>query len=196
MADVTGQVTNTGDNATNTTVIDNQDNSGANDNTPSIEELMSQLASERAEKEKYKNASDKASSEAAKYKKELRSKQTAEEQEAEAKAEAERLQNEKYENAINELNRMKAVSAYKNVSDKSVEKLIDAVADADHSAIASIIENEIRAAVANAQTEWLKSRPPVNAGGEYSGMTKEQIMAITDRTERRKAIAMNPELFN
>lgn len=196
MADVTGQVTNTDGNATDTTVIDNQDNSGANDNTPSIEELMSQLASERAEKEKYKNASDKASSEAAKYKKELRSKQTAEEREAEAKAEAERLQNEKYENAINELNRMKAVSAYKNVSDKSVEKLIDAVTDADHSAIASIIENEIKAAVANAQTEWLKSRPPVNAGGEYSGMTKEQIMAITDRTERRKAIAMNPELFN
>lgn len=179
-----------------TIVTDNPiDNKGDN-NTPSIEELMSQLASERAEKEKYKNASDKASSEAAKYKKELRSKQSAEEQEAEAKAEAERLQNEKYENAINELNRMKAVSAYKNVSEKSVERLIDAVSEADHSAIASIIENEVKAAVANAQTEWLKSRPPVNAGGEYSGMTKEQIMAISDRTERRRAIAMNSSLFN
>lgn len=179
-----------------TTVTDKLADNKGNNNTPSIEELMSQLASERAEKEKYKNASDKASSEAAKYKKELRSKQSAEEQEAEAKAEAERLQNEKYENAINELNRMKAVSAYKNVSEKSVERLIDAVSEADHSAIASIIESEVKAAVANAQTEWLKSRPPVNAGGEYSGMTKEQIMAISDRTERRRAIAMNPSLFN
>jgi hypothetical protein len=26
-------------------------------------------------------------------------------------------------------------------------------------------------------------------------MTKEQIMAIPDRNERRKAIALNPELF-
>ena len=179
-----------------TIITDNPADNKGNNNTPSIEELMSQLASERAEKEKYKNASNKASSEAAKYKKELRSKQSAEEQEAEAKAEAERLQNEKYENAINELNRMKAVSAYKKVSEKSVERLIDAVSEADHSAIASIIESEVKAAIANAQTEWLKSRPPVNAGGEYSGMTKEQIMAISDRTERRRAIAMNPSLFN
>ena len=42
----------------------------------------------------------------------------------------------------------------------------------------------------------MKSRPRVNAGGEYSGMTKEQIMAIPDRNERRKAIAMNMDLFN
>lgn len=181
--------------ATETNGADGQKDGNA-ENTPSVEELLSQLAAERAEKEKYKNASDKASSEAAKYKKELRSKQTAEEQAAEAQAEAEKLQNEKYENAINELNRMKAVSAYKNVSDKAVEKLIDAVSDADHTAIAAIIESEVKAAVANAQTEWLKSRPPVNAGGEYAGMTKEQIMAISDRAERRKAIAMNPTLFN
>lgn len=181
--------------ATETNGADGQKDGNA-ENTPSVEELLSQLAAERAEKEKYKNASDKASSEAAKYKKELRSKQTAEEQAAEAQAEAEKLQNEKYENAISELNRMKAVSAYKNVSDKAVEKLIDAVSDADHTAIAAIIESEVKAAVANAQTEWLKSRPPVNAGGEYAGMTKEQIMAISDRTERRKAIAMNPTLFN
>ena len=42
----------------------------------------------------------------------------------------------------------------------------------------------------------MKSRPRMNVGGEYSGMTKEQIMAIPDRAERRRAIAMNPSLFN
>lgn len=162
--------------------------------TPTVEELMAQLASERAEKEKYKNASDKASSEAAQYKKQLRSKQTAEEQEAEAKAEAERLQNEKYENAVKELNHMKAVSAYKNVSEKSVETLIEAVAEGDHGAIAMIIDNEVKAAVAAAKADWMKNRPAVNAG-KYSSMTREQIMAIKDRNERLKAIAMNPTLF-
>ncbi len=162
--------------------------------TPTVEELMAQLASERAEKEKYKNASDKASSEAAQYKKQLRSKQTAEEQEAEAKAEAERLQNEKYENAIKELNHMKAVSAYKSISEKSIETLIEAVADGDHSAIATIIDNEVKAAVTAAKAEWMKTRPAVNAG-KYSSMTREQIMAITDRDERLKAIALNPTLF-
>lgn len=189
----------------NKTVTEPIDNKGADtkgtqkendNNTPSIEELMSQLASERAEKEKFKTQFDKASSEAAKYKKDLRSKQTAEEQEAEAKAEAERLQNEKYEEAIAELNRMKAVSAYKNVSEKAIDKLIDAVSDADHNAIATIIENEVKTAVANAQSEWMKSRPQVESGGQYAGMTKDEIMKIADRDERRKAIAMNFELFS
>ena len=99
-----------------------------------------------------------------------------------------------YENAMKELNHMKAVSAYKNVSEKSIETLIEAVAEGDHSAIATIIDNEVKAAVAAAKAEWMKTRPTVNAG-KYSSMTREQIMAITDRNERLKAIAMNPTLF-
>ena len=95
---------------------------------------------------------------------------------------------------MKELNHMKAVSAYKNVSEKSIETLIEAVAEGDHSAIATIIDNEVKAAVAAAKAEWMKTRPTVNAG-KYSSMTREQIMAITDRNERLKAIAMNPTLF-
>lgn len=163
--------------------------------TPTVEELMAQLASERAEKEKYKNASDKASSEAAQYKKQLRSKQTAEEQEAEAKAEAERLQNERYENAIKELNHMKAVSAYKNVSEKSIETLIEAVAEGDHSAIATIIDNEVKAAVANAKAEWMKSRPPVNIGSiDDNAPTKEEF-ARMNYSKRVEFKAKHPELY-
>lgn len=163
---------------------------------PTVEELMAQLATEKADRAKEKQALDKALKEKGELTKALRAKQTTEEQEAEAKAEAERLQNEKYEEAIKELNHIKAVNAYKSVSEKSIEKLIDAVSDADHNAIAAIIEAEKKAAVAEAQMEWMKSRPRMNIGGEYSGMTKEQIMAIPDRAERRKAIAMNMELFN
>lgn len=163
--------------------------------TPTVEELMAQLASERAEKEKYKNASDKASSEAAQYKKQLRSKQTAEEQEAEAKAEAERLQNEKYENAVKELNHMKAVAAYKSISEKSVDNLIEAVTESDHSAIAAIIENEVKAAVANAKAEWMKSRPPVNIGSiEDNAPTKEEF-ARMNYSKRVEFKAKHPELY-
>ena len=171
----------------------------ANDSekTPTVEELMTQLANERAEKERYKNASDKASSEAAAYKKQLRSKQTAEEQEAEAKAEAEKLQNEKFESMSKELNHIKAVNAYqKTISDdKSIEALIDAVADADHSMIASVIENEVQRRVKSEKAEWLKSRPPVNAGsGEDSTITQEQFnkMNYHERVEFKNK---NPELY-
>lgn len=188
--------TNTNNNVdTQATQTQVQEQQKAN-NTPSVEELMAQLANERAEKEKYKNASDKASSEAAKYKKELRSKQTAEEQEAEAKAEAEKLREEELEALRKELNHNKAVSAYKAIqSEKVVETLIEAVSESDHNAIAAIIENEKKAAVKEAQAEWLNSRPQANAGA-YSSMTREQIMAIPDRNERIRAIAQNQHLFS
>lgn len=191
MADVTTNTNGTGE--TEPTDANTQRQSEGK-KTPTVEELMAELANARAEREKYKNASDKATSEAAKYKKELRSKQTAEEQEAEAKAEADRQKDEQLENVTKELNHIKAVAAYKSVSEKSVERLVEAVTDADHAAIAAIIDGEVKAAVAAAKAEWIKSRPRVNTGA-YSGMTKDQIMAITDRAERRKAIAMNQELF-
>lgn len=193
MADVeTNNTSTVADEATN----QQTETKKAESNAPTVEELMAQLAAEKAEKEKYKSASDKASSEAAKYKKELRSKQTAEEQEAEAKAEADKLRDEELENLRKELNHNKAVAAYKGINnEKTVETLIDAVSESDHNAIAAIIENEKKAAVKEAQAEWLKSRPQANAGA-YSSMTKEQIMAIPDRQERLKAIALNQNLFS
>lgn len=186
---------------TNVSTVDAQQQSNEpvkahENNAPTVEELMAQLATERAEKEKYKSASDKASSEAAKYKKELRSKQTAEEQEAEAKAEADKLRDEELESLRKELNHNKAVSAYKAIqNEKVVETLIEAVSESDHNAIAAIIESEKKAAVKAAQAEWLDSRPQANAGA-YSSMTKEQIMAIPDRNERIRAIAQNQHLFS
>lgn len=163
--------------------------------TPSLDALMAQLAQEKAEKEKLKAASDKASKEAAELKRQVRARQTAEEQEAEALAEAKRLEDEEKEAMRKELNHIKAVSAYKTIpEEKTVESLIEAVSELDHAAIASIIEKEKQAAVKIAQAEWMKTRPQVNSG-QYSSMTKEQIMAIPDRNERRKAIAMNQDLF-
>lgn len=174
--------------------IENQQPEQKKENIPSVDELMAQLAAERAEKEKYKTANDKLSKEAADTKRQLRAKQTAEEQEAEAQAEARRLADEERENLRKENNRFKAMAAYKNIDEKTVDKLLEAVSDADHNTIATIIENEKKAAVNAAKSEWMKSRPPVNAG-QYSSMTREQIMAISDRDERRKAMAQNMDLF-
>lgn len=163
--------------------------------TPTVEELMVQLASERAEKERHKSALDKALKEKGDITKQLRAKQSEDERLAEEQAEAQRIRDEEYEALKAENNRMKAVGAYKGISsEKVVANLIEAVSNADHNAIAQIIANECKKAVADAEANWLKDRPRVNHG-QYSGMTTEQIMAITDSTERLKAIAMNPELF-
>jgi hypothetical protein len=165
-------------------------NTEVTENTPTVEELMAQLAQANAERDRFKSANDKLSKSEAEMKRQLRARQSAEEQEAEALAEAQRIADEERESMRKELNHIKAVNAYKNVSEKSVEKLIDAVSDADHNAIAQIIEAEVKQAVRLAEAEWLKSRPQIG-GGSYTGMTKEQILAISDREERLKAIAMS-----
>ena len=94
-----------------------------------------------------------------------------------------------------ELDHIKAVSAYKNIStEETVENLIDAVADGDHSAIAAIIQKEIKAAVTAKEAEWMKSRPPINVGGGENTISKEQFnkMKYQERVEFK---SKNPELY-
>ena len=158
--------------------------------TPTVEELMAQLAQANADRDKYKSANDKLSKSEAEMKRQLRAKLSDEEKEAEAK----RLADEETESLRQELNRIKAVNAYKNISEKTVDALIAAVSEADHIAIAEIIDKEIKSAVKIAETTWMKSRPAIGSNS-YSSMTKEQIMAIPDREERQRAIAMNLDLF-
>ena len=147
--------------------------------TPTVDELMAQIAQLTSDRDKYKSANDKLSKSEAEMKRQLRAKQTAEEAAAEEKAEAERLRAEEVEALRRELNHNKAVNAYKAISDeKMVEGLIDAVSDADHSAIASILEKYATAKVKEAQAEWQKSRPRVNIGGA-EGLTKEQFNAMS-----------------
>lgn len=68
-----------------------------NEETPTVEELMAQLAEAKATGAKQKQALDKALREKGEITKALRAKQTAEERATEEKEEAERLQREKYE---------------------------------------------------------------------------------------------------
>ena len=149
------------------------------DNAPTVEDSVSKV-----EYDKLKSALDKALKEKGDITKQLRAKQSEDERLSAEQAEAQRIRDEELEATKAELNRMKAVGAYKSMSsEKVVENLIEAVSNADHNAIALIIENEVKAGVKVAQTEWLKSRPQANVGS-YSSMTKEEIMAITDREER------------
>ena len=175
---------------TNNNVVETTETT-VTETTPTVEELMAQLATAKADAEKYKNANDKLSKSEAEMKRQLRARLSAEEQEAEAQ----RLREEEYEALRAENNRMKATGAYKSISSEDVvENLIEAVSNADHNTIAKIIADECKKAVAEAETNWLKERPRVQHG-QYSTMTAEQIMAIPDRQERSRAIAMNPDLF-
>ena len=165
------------------------------DNAPTVDELMAQISQLTADRDKYKSANDKLSKSEAEMKRQLRAKQTEDERLAEEQAEAQRIRDEELENLRTENNRMKAVGAYKSISNsKVVDNLIEAVSNADHNAIALIIDNEIKAAVKVAETDWLKSRPQANIGTD-SALTREEIIAIKDPIERQTKMAQNIELF-
>lgn len=170
------------------------------DNSVSVEELMSELAQLKAEKQKLQNKYNQASSEAAKTKQALRAKQTAEEREAEELAEQKRLADEEKENLRKELNHIKAVAAFKEIPESdTVELLIEAVAEKDYSAIAAIFKNEkeraVKEAVNTEKAKWLKENPPANIGnGDQPTITPEQFakMSYSKRVEIK---ANNPQLY-
>ena len=162
-----------------------------------INELMAELAKVKAESQRNKSALDKEMSKNKQLTSDLRAKLTAEEQAQAEKEEAEREQKERLEKAEAELNRMKAVQAYKAIdNEETVNTLIDAINDKDHTSVAQILDNEIKRAVAIKEAEWKKSRPPIESGnGTGASMTVEEIMAIKDPAEQVKAIAQHKALF-
>lgn len=170
------------------------------DDKQTVEDLMKQVAQLKTDNQKLQNKYNQASTEAAKSKQALRAKQTVEEREAEEIAEQKRIDNEEKENLRKELNHMKAVSAYKDIHDDgTVELLIEAVSEADHSAIATILKNEIDKAVKEAvkaeRVKLLKDNPPVNVGtGEQSTVTREQL-AKMNYTQRVEFANKYPELY-
>lgn len=196
MAEVseTTSTTETGDSGEQT--VTTTDNQQAENDTPSIEELMAQLAEAKAETQRYKNKADKASSEAAESKRALRARQTAEEREAEEKAEAQRLADEENKQTKNELNQLKAQLAYRNIKDAdTVNLLIEAVTDADHQAVNAIFESLNAKAVKEAKAEWIKTAPPINAGSGDAKISKEQFDNMS-MTEKTKLYRENIEEYN
>ena len=155
--------------------------------TPTVEELMAKLSEKdallsaaNARADKNKTELDKALKENGALKKEKRASMTEADRLAEEKAEADRIKDEKYKEMEQRLMRSEAEKAYKSISDENmVNGLIEAISDADHSAVAGIIDRLVAAKVKEAQAEWQKSRPRVNIGGGDGGYTKEQFEKMT-----------------
>lgn len=189
-------------NANDVTVDKQADGSvEALDNQPTetnedVAELLAQIAEMKAQMSKNKNALDKALREKGEVTKQLRARQTVEEQEEEARKEAEREKNEKFAQMEKELNHIKAVAAYRGkVADDKIDVLIDAVTDNDHDAIANTVQAAYERGKKDGQAEYLKNRPQVAAGSGSGSMTMDEIMAIKDIGERQRAIAQNIHLF-
>lgn len=145
------------------------------EHTPTVEELMAQLAKERAEKERYKVALNKSSSEAAEYKKKFREKQTAEEQEEEAKREQQE-QHDKYVKGIEtELATIKATKRYMGIGmpEDLAADTAKAEIKGDNEAVTANMKKFMDVTIKAKEADWIKNRPPVNAGNGEDGDDKK-----------------------
>ena len=148
------------------------------DNIPTVEELMTQLAQERAERAKLKNSFDRTSSELADTKKQLKARLTAEEQEAQAKKEADE-EHKKYVEGLE--TKIKTIDATKRYMGLGMdEKLAEETAAAEIAGDVDKVTDNMKkyqdALIKAKEAEWLKSRPPVNAGHEEDKDEKDPFL--------------------
>lgn len=175
-----------------------QEEDNAQPKQPTIEEIMAEAAAERAAKEKNKVALDKALREVRELKESLKKKMTAQEQEDEAKREQEEQHNEYVASleAYKQKNEAKERYLIQGMTVEMALKAAEAEVSGDMDKLAEIQKQHTEAALKAAKAEWQRSIPQPQFGvGEYSSMTKKEIMAIKDTAERQKAILANRQMF-
>ena len=160
----------------------------------SIEEQLQQLLVENA---KLKRASEKANSEAADYKKKYNATLSEQERASQEKAEEQARRDERLAELERENSIHKFTESYLDLGyDKeSAVKAATAQVDGDVDTLFTLQKKVIDEKVLAKEQELIKDIPRAKTG-VYSSMTAEQIMAIPDREERRRAINENIELFS
>ena len=177
---------------TMTTVEAENQNIESTENTPSVDELMAELAKERAEKAKLKNSFDTASSELAATKKQLRTKMTAEEQIEEEKRLADEAKDAKIQELESKFRTMDYSKRYMGIgmdekTAESLSELTGELADADKffSALGKFITASNKAAEENYRQELIKNNPDINAGSggdTKNSLAEERAVSIGKRT--------------
>ena len=177
---------------TTTTVETENQNIESAENTPSVDELMAELAKERAEKAKLKNSFDTASSELAATKKQLRTKMTAEEQIEEEKRLADEAKDAKIQELESKFRTMDYSKRYMGIGmdEKTAEALSELtgeLVDADKffSALGKFITASNKAAEENYRQELIKNNPDINAGSggdTKNSLAEERAVSIGKRT--------------
>ena len=159
--------------------------------TPSAEDTIQQQMVEIA---KLKRALDKASSDVADYKKKYNATLSEQERASQEKAEAEARRDERLAELERENSIHKFTESFLDLGYDKESAIAAATAQVDNDVetLFKLQKKIIDAKVQAKEQELYKSIPRAKTG-IYASMTKDQIMAIQDREERRKAIAENME---
>ena len=164
----------------------------------SLDDLKQQLAEERAVRAKDKAALDKALKQVGDLTKQLRSKQTQQEIDDEAKKAAEEETKEYISSleAYKRENEAKERYLLQGMDTEMAKKAASAEVAGDMDALVNIQRQHTETLIKAKEAEWKKSMPKAYIGdGNYPAMTKEEILAIEDDEERTKAIARHLNMF-
>lgn len=193
MDETTNVTTNETNDAVQTTV---ETSASAETESTTSNDVEAQLQKLLVENAKLKRSFDKAASEASDYKKKynatLSEKEKADLEKAEEQAARDlRLAELERENSIHRFTEQFLDLGYdKSSAIAAATAQVDNDVDTLFKLQKKIIDDKVTAK----EQELYKSIPRAKTG-VYASMTKEQIMAIPDREERRRAIAENFELF-
>lgn len=165
---------------------------GDGGNTPTLEELMAQLAQERATNAQNKAALDKALKEKGELTKNLRAKMTAEEQEAEAKKAADEAKDARIQELESKFRTMDYSKRYMGIGmdEKTAEALSELtgeLTDTDKffSALGKFVQAVKKQSSEDAVQAYLKDNPDIKAGsggGTKNSLADERAVSIGKRT--------------
>ena len=167
------------------------------DEKPTTQSVEEQLQALMVENVKLKRSFDKAASEASDYKKKYNATLSEQERASQEKAEEQARRDER----LAELERENSIHRYTEqyldlgYDKASAVEAATAQVDGDVDALFKLQKKIIDEKVLAKEQELIKDMPRATTG-RYASMTKDQIMAIPDREERRRAMAENWELFN
>lgn len=159
----------------------------------SAEEQLQALMVENA---KLKRAMDKASSEAADYKKKYNATLSEQEKASLEKAEEQARRDERLAELEREVSVHRFTEQFLDLGYDKESAIAAATAqvDGDIDTLFKLQKKIIDEKILAKEQELIKDIPRAKTG-VYASMTRDQIMAIPDREERRKAMAENWELF-
>ena len=171
---------------------DGRDGGSESQNTPSVEELLAQLAQERATNAQNKAALDKALKEKGELTKNLRAKMSAEEQEAEAKKAADEAKDARIQELESKFRVMDYSKRYMGIGmdEKTAETLSEMTGeltdpDKFFSALGKFITASNKSAGENAVQDLIKKNPEIKAGigdDTKTSLAEERAVSIGKRT--------------
>ena len=167
-----------------------------------VEEIDAALASvdqnknDGGEVERLRAALTKANSEAADYKKQLRTKQTEDEAKAAQEAEDRKKLQESYDALLKESNTAKHKASFLALGyeDAAAQEAAEAMVNGDTTKLFALQKSHQEGIETRIKSDKLHDMGEP-ASGKPSKMSKDDIMKIADPTERQAAIAANLENF-